>query len=111
MAQSPDKIPPPNLEGLPTPNLEERPGLIVHVSRIHHDPYFTLQFVKDGRLTSEELEAQDTMKWFMDRGVRDDETLGKSLDDAWNFYETVIEIPGHLYREPPIRFPAFQPNI
>ena len=43
------------------------PDLRVHVTRIPFDDFFHLKYVKDGRETSEELDADETRKWFKER--------------------------------------------
>lgn len=96
------------------------PDLRVYVTRIPFDDFFHLKFVRDGREVSEELEAEDTRKWFKERFTEPpsretelarEEAIEKALDEAWNFYATVITIPGGLYMEPVKPFPKFQPQV
>jgi hypothetical protein len=96
------------------------PDLRVHVTRIPFDDFFHLTFVRDGREVSEELEAEDTRKWFKERFTKPpsretelarEEAIEKALDETWNFYEAWITIPGDVYMEPVKPFPQFQPQV
>lgn len=58
---------------------------------------------------TEELGPDETRKWFKDHGVTDDEGLEKSLDECWNFYETVILIDN--FQVPQVKYPAYQPQL
>jgi len=98
----------------------EPQSILIYVSKIPFDDYFTLRFTKDGRAISEELDPEETGQWFRDHmkkapsraaELKRDEALGKYLDDAWNFCEAVIEIPADVYMEPLKRFPNYQPQV
>ena len=105
---------------LAIPSEIQPPDLRVLVTRIPFDDFFHLKYVKDGRETSEELEADDTRKWFKDRyrkpasreqELAREEAIDKALDEAWNFYIARINIPGDLYQEPAKPFPHYQPQV
>lgn len=72
---------------------------------------FTLNVLRDGRKSSEELEPDETRAWFKARGITNVEALEKALDECWNFYQTVIVIPAHVYRDPVLPFPRYQPKL
>jgi hypothetical protein len=92
----------------------------VYVFRQPWDDYFLLKFTKQGREVSEELEPDETRKFFLDRFTKPlskkqlaerEEALDKALDECWNFAHTVITIPADLYQEPALPFPQFQPKV
>lgn len=58
---------------------------------------------------TEELDPDETRKWFFDHGVTNDEALEKALDECWNFYETSVLIES--FQEPVKPFPAYQPDV
>jgi hypothetical protein len=89
----------------------KQPPLRVYLTRVPFDDFFQLRYFKDGRETSEELEADDTRKWFKEHGITDDEGLERALDECWNFGQTVINIPADVYKEPMRKFPQFQPQV
>lgn len=93
---------------------------VVEVTRIPNDDYFTLKFTRAGREVSEELDTEETKKFFLDRYTKPlsramelarEEAVQKAMDECWNFYQTKIRIPGELYREPALPFPQFQPKV
>lgn len=92
----------------------------IHLTRIPFDDFFHLEYVKDGRKISEELEADDTRKWFKDHQTKPlskehekqrEEALEKVLDECWNFYDTWVTIPAELWQDPVRPFPQFQPQV
>jgi hypothetical protein len=96
------------------------PDLRVHVTRIPFDDFFHLKYVKDGRETSEELDADETRKWFKERFKKPpsretelarEEAIDKALDECWNFYETWITVPGDIYQDPVRPYPQYQPQV
>ena len=113
-------LPQPGASDLAIPSEIVKPDVRVHVTRIPYDDYFQLSYQINGRQMSEELDPDETRKWFTDRfsvpksvehGKQRDEMLGKALDECWNFYETWITIPGDVYVEPAKPFPHYQPQI
>ena len=113
---------PPGTSELPQPQVQVKvaPDLVVHITRQFWDDYFKLEFTIDGRPVSEELLPDETRQWFKDHmarpisrelGLARDEALNRQLDEAWNFNETYVRIPGDVYREPIKPFPAFQPQV
>jgi len=98
----------------------QRPDLRIHLTRIPFDDFFHLEYVIDGRKVSEELEADETRKWFKDHMAKPksrehelqrQEAIEKALDETWNFYDGKITIPADLYCEPVKPFPQFQPQV
>ena len=105
--------------GIPS-DVTAKQGLRVHVTRIPFDDNFTLSFFKEGREVTEELDVEETRAWFKahfakaqsrEQDLQRDEALQKALDEAWNFYETWINIPPDVYTEPVQRFPQYQPQV
>ena len=102
------------------PSTLENPNLRVYVTRTPYDDFFHLRFFKEGREVTEELEPDETRKWFKDRFAKPlsremelarEEAIDKALDECWNFGQTWITIPGEVYVEPAKPFPKFQPQI
>lgn len=110
----------PGISDLGIPAQIEKPDLRVHLTRVPYDEYFHLDYVKDGRKISEELDTEETKKWFKDHMVkcptrelelRREEALGKAMDETWNFYEGWVTIPGDVYCDPVKPFPQYQPQV
>lgn len=106
-------VPPPPEPGTPQ-------DFVVQVYRAPFDSYFQLKYVKQGREVSEELEPDETRKFFLDRFTKAlskeqekarEEGLEKALDECWNFQHTEITIPADVYREPSLPFPQYQPKV
>ncbi len=78
----------------------------VKLSRIPFGDYFTLT-LDNGH--TEELEPEETRKWFYTHGVTDKLGLEKCLDECWNFYESVVEIDS--FKVPVAAHPAFEVKL
>lgn len=78
----------------------------VKVTREPFGDYFMLH-LENGH--TEELEPDATRKWFKEHGITDMEGLEKSLDECWNFYETVIWIDN--FKVPQAVFPKYAVQI
>ena len=78
----------------------------VVVTRIPFGDYFTLT-LENGY--TEELEPDETRKWFTDHGITDKLGLESALDYAWNFYEHLITIEN--FKVPEVAHPKYAVQI
>jgi len=110
----------PGTSDLAIPSVIEKPPVRIEMTRIPFDDYFTLKYFKEGREVTEELDAEETRKWFKERFKKAasfkqekdwEEDLEKALDECWNFYHAIFNIPADVYVEPVRRFPQFQPQV
>ena len=62
----------------------------------------------DGTVHTEELDVDDTVEWFRQRGA-DLIKVDQALTHVWNFYKGAVEVEN--FREPPVLDPATQPKI
>jgi len=84
-------------------------SLTIFVTREPFIDFFILHVPKsDGTMHTEELDVDDTVQWFRERGA-DMVLVEKALDHVWNFYKGAIEIEN--FKEPPIKEPELQPKI
>lgn len=84
-------------------------SLTIFVTREPFVDFFILHIPKpDGTMHTEELDVDDTVQWFRERGA-DMALVEKALDHVWNFYKGAIEIEN--FKEPPVKEPALQPKI
>ena len=92
-------------ETTPVPQVALPPGLHVLITREPFSDFFVIT-LDNGH--SEELEVEDTRKWFKDRGA-DMDKMEKALDQTWNFQrcEVIIDNP----REPLVAKLAHSPRV
>lgn len=94
----------------PDPSVPGTP-IKIRITRQPYDDYFVLHFSRRGKDQSEELEPDDARKWFKDHGVKNSEAVERALDDAWNFYESIVNISATTWKEPVLPNQAYLPNI
>jgi len=114
-----DQLKPGNSD-LGIPSQIENPDIRVHLTRQPYDDYFQLNYIKDGRKISEELDTEETKRWFKDHmakcvsrelELKREEALDKAMDECWNFGTCVVTIPGDIWQEPAKPFPQYQPQV
>lgn len=94
----------------PTPNVKPKdfdPSAALHVV-ITREPYLEWFTIKLPNGYTEELDPDETRKWFKKRGANM-EVLEKALDRCWNFYSAEVWIQNP--QTPPVANPEVEPDI
>ena len=112
-SDAPLVVPPP-----PAPGQSQ--DFVVYLTHVPWDDYFQLKMFRKGREVTEELDVEETRKFFKERFTKAasreqelarEEALERALDECWNFSQTKITIPAGVYNEPALPFPQFQPKV